>query len=108
MKNVEVHIGNTSFLNRGENILVVHIPYIHHTFNVYINKPVSTYVPNYKDETDQLIFDTVDAILRSFRNKYISLKPHIDYDPNEVLMNGVDELTERIDAAIEGIFNRGD
>lgn len=57
---------------------------------------------------DQLIFDTVDAILRSFRNKYISLKPHIDYDPNEVLINGVDELTERIDAAIEGILNRRD
>ena len=27
---------------------------------------------------------------------------------NEVLMNGVDELTERIDAAIEGILNKED
>jgi hypothetical protein len=106
-KYAEISVVNVGHNPKSEKVIKIYIPEIHYTFTLYNNAlPPYGFASEYRGDVE--IYDTTYDVIKDFyHNKFKNMNPS-DYDRNDRLSDAVDELQERLDAALEDLIECND
>lgn len=106
-KYAEISVVNIGHNPKSEKVIDIYIPEIHFTFKLYTDGMSPFGYASYTKKNVRIYVAVYDIIKDFFNNKFKNMNP-VDYDRNDRLSDAVDELQERIDAALEDIVEGND